>query len=384
MPSAEEMREVVPRLVPVEVFDYYDGPRFYSCRDVAGQLYLVYWVDESEQHGSSWLYLKVSQERYVAVKRGDISVAEALSRPEEGLVFLVSGHGQNFIARRIEKSQIDAEWLPDSDYRLDLDEVGLPSKKLTPKELAQRAYRQVLDIAFEKTSNTYEMAAGKLGRVLDALQNTINAFACPTDMTLRRVPEEIKHRSEVLVTGLFASSFGVRLQTRGSDLFGDDDIARAIETLTKLFAAMGEPEVVTQELHSLNILARSRFKHLLHMLVDAHIAVKADWGNTDGRELAAHASYDELSQILRRLEATDKASTQIVERDARLVGVDVQSDFFALVIEEGEVIKGKLAKALATRHFEVPSAIRAKIEETCVIDPLTDKEKWSYVLLNVL
>lgn len=378
------MREVVSRLTPVEVFDYYDGPRFYSCRDVAGQLYLVYWVDESEQHGSSWLYLKVSPERYVAVKRGYISVAEVLSDPEEGLVFLVSGHGENFVASRIDKNQIEADWLPDNDYRLDLDEVGLPAKTLTAKELAQRAYRQVLDIAFEKTSNAYEMAAGKLGRVLDALQNTIYALSCPPDMALRRVPEEIKYRSEVLVTGLFASSFGVRLQTRGSDLFGNDDTAVAIETLTKLFAAMGEPDVVTEELRSLNILARSRFKHLLHMLVDAHIAVKADWGNTDGRELAARASYDELSQILQRLEATDKGSTQIVERDARLVGVDVQSDFFALVVEEGEVIKGKLAKVLEARHFEVPSVIRAKIEETCVVDPLTDKEKWSYVLLDII
>jgi hypothetical protein len=384
MLSADEMREVVTRLAPVEVFDYYDGPRFYSCRDVAGQLYLVYWVDESEQHGSSWLYLKVSPERYAAVKRGHISVAEALSNPEEGLVFLVSGRERNLVANRVEKSQIEAEWLPDNDYRLELDEAALPSKSLTAKDLAQRAHRQVLDIAFEKASNTYEMAAGKLGRVLDSLQNTIYALSCPPDMALRRVPEEVKFRSEVLVTGLFASSFGVRLQTRGSDLFGNDDTAAAIESLTKLFATMGKPDVVTEHLRSLNVLARSRFKHLLHMLVDAHVAVKADWGNTDGRELVAHATYDELSQILRRIEATENASTQIVERDARLVGVDVQSDFFALVIEEGEVIKGKLARALATRHFEVPSVIRVKIEETCVIDPLTDKEKWSYVLLDVL
>ncbi|WP_174957185.1 MULTISPECIES: hypothetical protein [Burkholderia] len=139
----------------------------------------------------------------------------------------------------------------------------------------------------------------------------------------------------------------------------------------------------TARLRSLNILARSRFKHLLQMLVDAHIAVKVDCGNTDGRALVAHASYDELSQILQRLEATDKASTQIVERDAKLVGVDVQSDFFALVIAEGELIKGKLTKWLRAHHFEFPSVIRAKIEETCIVDPLTDKEKWSYVLLDV-
>ena len=66
------------------------------------------------------------------------------------------------------------------------------------------------------------------------------------------------------------------------------------------------------------------------------------------------------------------------------MGLIVQSDFFAVVLEDGDVVKGKLARGLATRHFEVPSLIKAKLEETSVVDPLTDRENWTYTLLDVL
>ena len=72
---------------PVEVFDYYDGPRFFSVKDLAGQLFLVYWIDETE-FNSTWLYVRISVERYIALKRGYISVALALSQPEDGAAYV--------------------------------------------------------------------------------------------------------------------------------------------------------------------------------------------------------------------------------------------------------------------------------------------------------
>ena len=56
MSRRDDLRPLTRGLTPVEVFDYDDGPRFYSCRDVVGQLYLVFWADQSEA-GTSWLYV---------------------------------------------------------------------------------------------------------------------------------------------------------------------------------------------------------------------------------------------------------------------------------------------------------------------------------------
>lgn len=363
-------------LTPFEVFDFYDGPRFFSVKDSVGQIFLVYWIDETEL-GSSWLSLRISVERYNALKRGDISVSEALSRPEERIAYVMTGDN----ARQISSTAIEPDWLPDDDFRLAFEPSALPAKTITAVELSKRVHRQVLDIAFSKLSNVSELGARKFGRLLEALQGTVEALACSGDNSVRRIPEDIKSRSELMTTALFESSFGVRLQTKSTDLFSSGDIAEALATLGHLINALDTPNAIASELHKFNILARSRFKHLLSVLVDAQVSVAADWGNPDGRTIQAMASFEQISQSLNKLKSVEEATKQTVEYRGRLVGVDVRSNFFAFVDADGRVIKGELAPDLRSEHFEIPSEVIATVEETCEVNPLTDKEKWTYVLL---
>ncbi|MCX8516729.1 MAG: hypothetical protein ORN29_01395 [Rhodoferax sp.] len=224
------------------------------------------------------------------------------------------------------------------------------------------------------------MGCSKLGRLLEAIQHTIFAFACSQDRDIGRVPEEVKYKSEVLVTGVFASSFGVRLQTRGADLFSNDGTAIALKTLADLIDVVAVPDTLANELHRLNILGRSRFKHLIQVLMDAQVSVEVDWGSPSGNNKHSRATYSELVSALQRLEATDAATTRIVERSGRLVGADVERKSFSLVMDNGEEIKGKLAAGIARGQFAVPSLIKAELEETCIVDTLTDRENWTYVL----
>jgi hypothetical protein len=43
-----DLSEQFKELTILEVFDYFDGPKFYSCKDLVGQLYLAYWIDQTE------------------------------------------------------------------------------------------------------------------------------------------------------------------------------------------------------------------------------------------------------------------------------------------------------------------------------------------------
>lgn len=380
MSRADHLAEVLPGLSPIEVFDFYDGPRFYSCRDVVGQLYVVYWVDEVDR-GAKWLYLRVSPERYTSLKQGAVTIAFALTNPEEGYAFIVHTVPDGVSVYEVASEQIDPEWLPPADERLSIEVGTLPGRAAPSVDVARGSNRQVFDLAFQKVSNTYEMGCGKLGRILDAVQNTVFAFACTPDRDVRRVPEEIKFNSEILVTGVFASSFGIRLQTKGTDLFSNDETANALQTLAELIATVSAPEVLSVDLHRLNILGRSRFKHLLRVMIDAEVSVAVDWASPLGLNSQSRASFSQLSVALQALEETDDATTRTVDRSGLLVGVDVQRNFFALVVDGSEIIKGTLAPAIEQRRFEVPSHIQATIEETCVVDPLTDREKWTYILL---
>jgi hypothetical protein len=125
MTRRDDLRQLIRGLTPVEVFDYYDGPRFYSCQDVVGQLYLVYWADESEA-GTSWLYVRISAERYAALKRGDVAIAYALSKPEDDTVLVVLSGAQEFVVEQLKPAEIAHDWLPDPQDRLAIDHATLP------------------------------------------------------------------------------------------------------------------------------------------------------------------------------------------------------------------------------------------------------------------
>lgn len=382
MSRSEYIREIIKDLKPVEVFDFYDEPTFYSCQDKTGQLYIVYWADQ-EQESKSWLYIKISKERYVQLKNGNITIFNALSQPEEGFAYIVKAADSDYSVSQLECVNIQIEWLPPQDDKLSIPTPSLPEKLNSAREISLATLRQVLDLAFERTANYYELGCGRLGKLLDATQNTLFALACDQKYDIRRVPEEIKYQSEALVTGLFASSFGVRLQSRTADLFSGDKAATASELLATLLSDSVAPEVVTERLKSFNVLTRSRFKHLIRVLVEAEVSLKTDWGSPSGKSISSRTSHRELARTLAALDRTDEATTQKTERPGKLVGVDVESDFFALMLEDKEIIKGRLAKSLVSHHFEIPSMVVANLEETCIIDPLTEREKWSYVLVNV-
>lgn len=375
------LHALIKDLTPLEVFDYYDGPRFYSCRDKLGQLFIVYWIGESE-HESEWLYIRLSEDRYAALKKGSLGIAKALSEPEEDFAFIVKNTGINFTVEEITANAIDPSWLPESDDVLNIETSTLPEKKLSALESALATNRQVLDIAFEKLTNAYEMECGKLGKLLDSIQNTIYALACSTNKEIKKIPEIIKFNNEAFCTATFRSSFGIRLQSRGGDLFLDSGESRALESLTDLISSIENPEITTQKLKNLNVLTIARFKNLLDMLVESKVGLKADWASPHGQNLSTHVSYDQILRTLNKLQETDKATTKTVVLSGRLVGISLKSNFFALEVEGSELYKGSLAEHLLGQHFEVPSIISATILESCVINPLTDKEKWTYIMLE--
>ena len=67
---------------------YYDGPRLILRRRLAGQLYLVWWLDSDEEI-DRWVYLPVSKSRLASVRSGEIPARESLENPEDPVVYVV-------------------------------------------------------------------------------------------------------------------------------------------------------------------------------------------------------------------------------------------------------------------------------------------------------
>jgi hypothetical protein len=376
----------IKNLKPWEIFDFFEGPRFYSCKSQTGQTYLVHWVDDIND-SDVWLYQKVSFEKYCALKNNKIDIRSCFENLEEGFSYLVTVASENeFNIDLIKPEQYDPEWLPDEGVFLEYDipSTTLPQNIVGIQEAALANSRQVLDLAFSKTHQTYEIASDALGKILTTVQNYLYSSACANDINVRKIPEHIKDENMLMVSGLFASSFGVRLQGKNSDLFSGSNQNQNLQRFMELLAATEESSRILKEVKGYNLLSRARYKAVLQELVAAGVSIKAEWSDPYGNFKASRIPFHQIKESLRQLEDGESSDTQTVKYEAiRLVGVDIENDFFAVVKNDGELVKGKLDKSLESYQFNVPSIVKATIEETCKINPVTDKEKWSYKLVEI-
>lgn len=72
----------------VEVYDFFDGPRLFSATSGSGATYLAFWVVEGDD-ADAWLYVAISVNRLDDVVEGAVSLRDAYTKPEDGVVFEV-------------------------------------------------------------------------------------------------------------------------------------------------------------------------------------------------------------------------------------------------------------------------------------------------------
>lgn len=76
------------KLELIEVFEYYDKPILFACRNVTDQIYLVVLEDESDDY-ETWLYCPVSQTRFQQIRSGGIDLYSAFKLAENEFIFFV-------------------------------------------------------------------------------------------------------------------------------------------------------------------------------------------------------------------------------------------------------------------------------------------------------
>lgn len=73
----------------IEVYDYYNGPKFFCASNNLKQYFIVYWVDHRKVDDAlGWLYLPVSEKRLDEIRRSQKSIRESCTDSELG-VYLV-------------------------------------------------------------------------------------------------------------------------------------------------------------------------------------------------------------------------------------------------------------------------------------------------------
>ncbi len=101
------------KLKLLEVYEYYDTPCLFSCRNASGHLFIAILFDQTKKC-QKWLYLPMSQRRFENIRAGLIELRNAFLNAEDGLVYEVIINSDDN-ADRVEiiwcENLVD-DWLP--------------------------------------------------------------------------------------------------------------------------------------------------------------------------------------------------------------------------------------------------------------------------------
>jgi hypothetical protein len=105
----------------IEVFEYYDGPKLFACRNLVGQILFALWNGSDRDNDSYWI-VSVSNERFSMIRSGGIGLDRAFLEPELGFVYwclVTAANGDTRVAL-ILPQQLDRELLPEPGQFLKL------------------------------------------------------------------------------------------------------------------------------------------------------------------------------------------------------------------------------------------------------------------------
>ena len=71
----------IDKLEVIEVYDYYDFPLLFSCKNAAAQIYIAFIADELPEY-EMWLYVEVSSTRFNLIRFGEIDLFDTFTKPE--------------------------------------------------------------------------------------------------------------------------------------------------------------------------------------------------------------------------------------------------------------------------------------------------------------
>ncbi|WP_157953162.1 DUF6575 domain-containing protein [Nocardioides allogilvus] len=299
-----------------ESFVDFDGPRVFWCQAPTDQRYLVVWA-EDRADDDLWLYAPVSAKRLQMVRSGGLALREAFEHPE-GPVYLVSlpraATGSDSV--RTLTLPINDEWLPETDFRLNLQTDTLPHAEggdvWRRRAMQERRGRVRLMVKWPGLTRS-EAPTRKVGELLVSTQSLYDnvglALLQSEPPQAGRIPFEVAEQTATDVVWLSAASFVIDIaSTNYDDLFDDSVFAQITRHVLDLLDTSLERDDLIERLVELRPRGAKSFRNFVKGLASTGGSVTfAGAGSTleyTARELSADR-LETLSAILTNLVPED-------------------------------------------------------------------------------
>ena len=321
------------RLEIVEVYDYYDQPILFSCKNAAGHLYLVVAADENDQH-EIWLYAGVSTERLNLVRSGAIDLHDAFADPEGGFLLQSTVPYEDQIPLQVEPiqpNQISEDMLPTTGERLDLKTNTLPVLS-NSEEVAISRKQEILNLTlnFDGFFRT-EAPIVIVGKILERFQNVIDAIGMICVQS-DRINEDVKSKMQISLLGVGPGSFDLRLaSTKTVDLLNHSDFGDAIAEFLALLKAGSDHDQLKGLLGRLRSKVATDYTKFLKLLSESVKDTKFTWASPDSdRGGTAYLSELQMRDVVEILQKFQEEATPKFTITGTLTGAFLRSKRFEI------------------------------------------------------
>jgi hypothetical protein len=372
-----------------EIFEFYDIPRLFTCKNKTGQYYLVLSIDEDEEQ-LIWLYLGISVDRLNLLINKKMDLYSAFKTPENDFLYRVT---TNYSSEATNLEYIFSEQLTGDE--LPYESTYLTEKavehhyglgEVNAKESALSSKREVCNLHFYPSNGWgTELSCKDTGKSLICFQEVIDAIGqnCSGNPTIKGViPTDILQKTALNICQIFEGSFGIQLKSNYIDNLLEDNISDyslvsdSLTELLNLFMIKDNEEELKNKLHELKGRAASKYQLLLKELLSIQSDLKIEWGspkiNRGGEFFLEKKVIKSTFDIINKLELSEKETINI---KGKLICFHSRTKFYEIRTLDGEKFSGKAADNSGIQSVTINDIYHAEIEKTITTQLSSGEEK---------
>lgn len=332
---------ILGTLSMLEVFEYYDHPILFACKNRTGQIYIAVFADENDS-GESWLFAPVSSDRFTHVRSGGVDLRFVFSFPEDGLLFRVYfpyAQGSTESAELVPVTEISQEWLPDEGQFVRKATITVPQFIGAPQEKALSIRKEVLNFILDFADRTRTEAPAKLlGRALAGLQDVINTIAAVKrghEALTGALPPDVIDKNQLVFVAIGPGSFIVELTGEEYvDMFDQSELGDTIDEFLRLVDHGQSKDGLKDHLTRFNTRVAAKYLDFLKVLDDKIERTVFDWGSVmSERSRRAELSRSSIKSVIGVIEQSEDEDIRDLQFTGRLVAANVESRRFTIKID---------------------------------------------------
>ena len=308
------------KLEIVEVYEYYDQPVLYSCKNASGHFYLVVAAAEDDQF-LTWLCVAVSIERLNLIRSGTIDLHDAFACSEDPYGIQVKVPYEEHASIQTDYLQLDQipeEMLPMPGEYLDLELDKLPMLS-NSEELLSVVNPEILDI--DLLGSKTQAPIDYLAKIFRDLQNVINAIGSVIYQSKGNM-EYIKNIVGLSLYKVSTGSFKMRIvPTNNIGLFGYTDCGYAIEEFLKLVNARDNQTELRECLGGLKSKVAKNYTEFLKSLNQYMADTEFTWTSPKPDQVGSvYLSNSQIQEAIGILEKFQKEAPLKYTITGKLIG----------------------------------------------------------------